>query len=584
MIQLVSALIIAGVGGEPAKEENMNAHVVPRNGRVVILSSVDMIKNAFVLSQADPVSNLHFFADLVEVLTADPMLLQIGAEQDQSRRLDLFKALINHAPGNTMVRYYASGDMPQRFKDLRTQTLAVLEEMKSISGGRVLWEVLDPKSQAFEFAERKVKEYLETKAKGLTPKEPAGKLNIEELFSGKKRKSDPEIAEERRKKAEVNARASGRSSEDCFRELLREEFKQSFLGDLESRRIGEIPMQVPEGGRRVRYKVFSSLEIVWEGKEPEVIPMLLRVQGMDYEVARCILKLARTAKPKVMFFDGRRGIPNPPSSPGASASLRDPDGFMAVQGLAAFFEVEEVVLKEGTSLDEVLWTRTVAGKEAKASCFIVLQPEDLEERQVYEISRAVSEGIPTIFFVSRWSMDVSEKGREGGYPLRAIHPGLDEMFRTWGIILGTNILASRECWVAPEQRAAAAGPLGAASPRLPVLLKTMAPSLKGQHPGDSVLQFLLFPATVGLDIDPDKVKAAGLRLTELVNSGAYSYPVALPPAKDGTLSAVMKIKALSDTNTDKAGITEPRPLAVLIEGKFPFPFEGRPVPSWKKAQ
>ena len=64
--------------------------------------------------------------------------------------------------------------------------------------------------------------------------------------------------------------------------------------------------------------------------------------------------------------------------------------------------------------------------------FIIAQPHDLEDRQKYEISKAVSEGIPTVFLASRNSLTVAN-GFQSGYPIEFMDPSLDDYFRTLGI-------------------------------------------------------------------------------------------------------------------------------------------------------
>ncbi len=45
----------------------------------------------------------------------------------------------------------------------------------------------------------------------------------------------------------------------------------------------------------------------------------------------------------------------------------------------------------------------------------------------------------------RESLDLSPEGVEAGIPIRTLRPGIDDLFRSWGIALGKDILGSREC-------------------------------------------------------------------------------------------------------------------------------------------
>jgi hypothetical protein len=283
----------------------------------------------------------------------------------------------------------------------------------------------------------------------------------------------------------------------------------------------------------------------------------------------------------VKFFDGRKEK-SPPIAPDVGQPPPNANDFIDFRGLEGAFDASEIRLDGSGSLDVELGTGLDNAAEEKQTCFVVLQPEELNERQVYAISRAVSEGIPTILFISRWTLDVSEKGSQNGYPLRAVRSGLDELFRTWGIELGTDVLASRECSVAPRGSAPPRFGFGyTGSPRLPVLLKTMAPGLTQMHPKEPVLQYLLFPACVAIGAEPDTLARAGLTFRELANCGASAQPVTVPPAKASAPCPILEIKELSDPNTLATKANPARPIAILIEGRFPFLGENRAAPAEK---
>ena len=50
----------------------------------------------------------------------------------------------------------------------------------------------------------------------------------------------------------------------------------------------------------------------------------------------------------------------------------------------------------------------------------------------------------------------------------------------------------------------------------------------------------------------------------------------------GQPPSIMKNKDLRDRREKKEGFIDPKPLALFIDGKFPFKFQDQPVPEWKK--
>jgi hypothetical protein len=118
---------------------------------------------------------------------------------------------------------------------------------------------------------------------------------------------------------------------------------------------------------------------------------------------------------------------------------------------------------------------------------------------------------------------------------------------------------------------------------MPILLKAGFEEISRDHPLTIRIPSLVFPAAAGLAIDRKKAKEADLEVTELANSGKKSYAVqAAPSGQESKLPAVLDLRDLHDPSARKDGFIDPQPLAVLIEGAFPFIYRDRDVPAWKE--
>ncbi len=260
------------------------------------------------------------------------------------------------------------------------------------------------------------------------------------------------------------------------------------------------------------------------------------------------------------------------------------------------FDLEEITLEEGDSIGDVKrridedWKkaadRAADEKPARIACLIVAHPSVLAPRQVNEIAEAVGEGIPTVFLVSSFSVDVSDEGMKKGIPITRHSSGLEDLFRTWGIGLGKDMLASPDCGdlTIPQQVAGALATVQIPSP-MPFLVKAARDSIIQDHPLTKHCPSLVFPAAVELEIDGEGVKKAGLQATVIATSGKRSYTVPIAGAakdqsgNDRPPSAVEN-KLLTDQGAYKDRFIEPKVLAVLLTGKFPSPSRGKPAPDW----
>ncbi len=503
------------------------------------------------------------------------------------------------------VRYYSSEQLPRALGNLKGLTREMFSKLAANSGGRFRWEEVDPVELARRDGAEKVRKYYTAKENGQSPPEPRRGESLEDLFlgKGKPKKSDAEILDERKKKAETIAREAkdGRSAGDEFRRLLTEEFAAVFLSDLQLRGIQA--MTIPERGlfRTVEREFFSAIEIRYLAKEPEVISQHFWMGDLEFELAKRILKLARASKPTVVWFDGRKPPPKRPELFGTWAPPSQSEYAGFIGALAEVFDITEASLKENDTLDDVLnrirsepredgKDDHAVGTPPQIDCLVVAQPHLLERRQLYEISCAVSEGIPTIFLVSEFSIDASQKGMKAGYPINWLRHGLDELFQSWGVRLGKNIVASRVCssLPVPQRVPSKQNPVTVSYP-MPICIKAEAEAINRTHLLTDRLPSLTFPAAVGLTVVESDAKKAGLSVVELANSGKESYAVEFrffttDRFDGGHAPFVLKNRELFDRRAWKGDCLSPQPLALLLEGRFPSPFQGKLVPEWESAK
>ncbi len=76
----------AGEKKAEEKKEPEKAHVEPKEGRVVILSSADMMKNDFLEMQGEYQPNLNFFYNTIESFGLDERLMKIRRRELTERR------------------------------------------------------------------------------------------------------------------------------------------------------------------------------------------------------------------------------------------------------------------------------------------------------------------------------------------------------------------------------------------------------------------------------------------------------------------------------------------------------------------
>ncbi len=535
---------------------------------------------------------------------------------------DATKEILSKLKDEVTVNYYASEDLPGQLKTLKRDTKDMFDEFYELSNHKVNYAIVNPEEKALAYAEERVKEYFADKGAGKTPKEPEPPQTIQQIFGGRKPPSTDEIKANRERTAATLAAQQQRTKDDVYKELLTEEFKRQHLQKLEQEGIGSFPFNEREAASVRQGRVFSSIEIKYLDKEPEVIPVHYQLESLEYELASRILKLTTVEKPVVAFFDARKPDAPPPNP--MNPTPPPPSDYEQIsRALGEIFDVRSVNLKEGDSLDDLVkrikedrfrketedkdeaekkeleakQDKEVKPEELKRfiKCLVVAQPDQLEPRRTYEISRAVSLGVPTIFLVSRYSMDISEHGLQQGIPLNMISPGVEDMFRKWGIEIGHEVLGSNESGSIMVPRRLGQFQMMVPS-QLSAIVAATQDSIDQSSPITNRIPSIIFPATTGLKLLADTLQKNGLKADVLAKTAAEaSWSVKVDPFQKrnpfqpnagfgATISQYNEDLVQPKNPREFRDWVDPVPLAVLLHGKMPFAYEGETIPEWKKEE
>src|SRR5688572_29950002 len=146
------------------------------------------------------------------------------------------KEILSKLIDDVQVTYYVSKDLPSSLQNLRRDTQDLFSEFHDLSNNHFQYAIVSPEEEADEFAEKKVDEYDKAKDKK-TLQEPEPPQTIEQIFGGRKPPTPEEIRENREKTAANLASAQGRNKGDVYKELLRREWRQHYLQQLEQEGI-----------------------------------------------------------------------------------------------------------------------------------------------------------------------------------------------------------------------------------------------------------------------------------------------------------------------------------------------------------
>lgn len=492
-------------------------------------------------------SNLVFFlVFLVVVIVLNLIGRQISLRADLTQDKiytvsEATKNILKRLQDDIRVTYYISKEPPNYFKRLSQKTVDLLRELRRVNPERFRFQVVDPDREAevegAKMAAERERKKREAEAKGEEYKEEDDLDFLDRqfgMFGGKPAKSD----------------------------------KDRYLRRLATQGIVEFGWDVLRENRRELAYLYSAIKIEYLDKTPEVIGRHITLDTFEYEMASRILKLVNEEKPKVAFFDGRPNKPEPPAfRPGMPPRppMAEPNYGAIIDGLRQQFDVSEIKLAKDDGIPE------------GTSCLIVAQPDNLTERQVYEINRYVSSGGPAVFFISKFSVDL-----KGSFGVSLISSGLDDLLKTWGVSLGGTMLEDHECGNVMVPTRVRGMPIQVMQQvPLPLLVRALQTGMNQQSPLTRGLPSAILPWAVAIEKDKGTLEKNGIQDTDLMKSSEKTWHANFGVSRFGGGPTLQNfLKQERDVAEDE--YLGPQLLALQLEGKFPFKWEGTEVPQWPK--
>ena len=532
------------------------------------------------------------------------------------------KEILAKLKDEVQIKYYCSEELPGQLKTLRRDTKDMFDEFYELSNKRVNYEIIDPEGKAKDFAQGAVAKYKQAELEKKKPEEPEPVQSMEDIFGNRPKPNAEQTRARRDAAAGTIAAQTKRLKQDVFYELLSTEYEKQYTEKLEQEGIRAITYNEQEASTRKQGHVFTAIEIKYLSREPEVIPVHTQIENLEYELTSRLLKLATPDKPTIAFFDARK----PPAPPPNPMNPRQPPGSdydRIVGALQDVFDVRTIDLKENDSIDDLVkrvkddrFRKELEGKteaekkdlEAKQDktvkpedlkehlkCLVVAQPDQLEPRQVYEISRAVSLGVPTIFFISKYTLDISDEGYKQRLPINMLMPGVEDLFRKWGIELGAELLASNEMGTIDIPQRVFGNMVQKVPAGASICVAATQDTLSQDSNLTSRIPTVIFPTTTGLKLNRDVIKKNSLEADELAWTVPETWSVKIDPFQKrnpfnpqagmgATLVGYEKELVPPKDPAKFQDWTDKTLLAVLVRGKLPFSHDGETIPDWRKVE
>ncbi len=291
------------------------------------------------------------------------------------------------------------------------------------------------------------------------------------------------------------------------------------------------PIQIYKKDQAEAVNVYKSI-VIYHADKKEVIPSVMQVGGIEYNIAVAIRKLTMKELPTVAFLGFKNG-------PSTFTDLKD----LATE-LKKLYDVDTAPVTGGKAIDSSIKT------------VVVVKPKDLQPAEAYQLDQYILGGGHAIFLVDGIDLDL----RQNPPTTSVVHSGLDEMLEAYGVKVEPSVVFDLSCEtvsVQVRQGVRVAMPY-------PPLIAAIYQFFNRESPLTSRISKISFPWASPLTLTAAAKK--GKKLVELIKSTPKAWvpeSMELAPGKTPKPSA------------DELG---QRLLAVSLSGIFESAWADKPPP------
>ncbi|MBI3722982.1 Gldg family protein, partial [bacterium] len=428
------------------------------------------------------------------------------------------------------VKLYISPQdwMPSGYKELEREITDRLSEMRDQSKGRLRYSVLH--LDVGNLVDAPVDE------------EEQDDTGDELSLTGEKK----EKTDEDKKKAKAAAEAK----------------KKSIERRLAAKGVRPFPTQTFEVTETSTKYIYSAIGIAYLERDEELIPQIdeRRLPELEYQMANIVAKAIRERPPKIALVTGKKPIDPQMEQIYRRMGQQIPDPYSKLEQFlrAEKYDVEHANLSAHQPMPE------------DCDALVVVGVSHLDERQKWEIARALREGRPTLLALQRfeWESGIVR----GGYTLslEQTDTGLEDVLAADGLAVSDRPLMDENhvTLYVPNNKARSVFDQSMPLPS-PAHVLVKHGSMNAESPLTQRLSSLLYLWGASVTMDAARMRAADLKATVLFSSSDKAWEI-----PGGARNAVQ-------ADLEPAGHqVRSFPLAVQVEGQFANPFEGKSRPAW----
>ncbi|MBN1868966.1 MAG: Gldg family protein [Candidatus Omnitrophica bacterium] len=321
--------------------------------------------------------------------------------------------------------------------------------------------------------------------------------------------------------------------------------------------------------------VYSAIAIAYKEKEEAIIPRVIpeNLNNLEYELVSRIYRMTLEETPKVALVA-------PYTDKQADARIQQmlkqmgqtlPDQYREDK----FRYLDAVMRYEDYEVNRIRLTKEEPIPEG-TDTLVLVAPEELNERQRYEINRFIAGGGNVIIAAQGFMYNYQTSGPQGiNITPQRINPGLNELIGQYGVKISEKMLMDEQNDTISITGSMGFGPFEISMPvKTPIQVLVDDKNVNSDVSITGRLDRFLYLWGSALEVEEGKVQELKLKQTTLFTSSDQSW---LAEYAGGPLKR-------TDLQRGALGYEGPQILGVLLEGQFPNAYEGKARPDWPKEE
>jgi len=316
--------------------------------------------------------------------------------------------------------------------------------------------------------------------------------------------------------------------------------------------------------------VYCSLGVGYKDKTEEIIPQIVpdTLPDLEYQLVNTIYKLTREKKPIVALVAPKEAVNIDPQMRQMLMQMGQP----IPESEDPYIYLEQVLQSEKYDVQRVELTKESPLPD-EYDTLVVINPRSLNERQRWEINRALNSGKSVVMAVQNYEWEYQATRDGNRISRRDEKPQVNELLEKYGLKVSEDILMDVNS-VTLTVQSQSGGLLGALMGQpfnLPTHILVNNTSMNQNTSITNRLAAILYLWGTALDINQEKLKELGLESEVLMSTSDKAWSVGS--------SETMTQASFEPPATGKAF-----PLMAMIRGQFPDAFKDVPRPAWPKPQ